>query len=121
MNLFDEQWEFLKDVARLIFEADDMGYKLTGGELYRPQEMQEIYYKQGKTRTLKSRHSRRLAIDFNISCRIRDKWILTYDYDLICPLSDFWESLSPKNKWGGNWKSLNDVGHFERRAYSKRR
>jgi hypothetical protein len=29
-------------------------------------------------------------------------------------LGAYWESLHPKNRWGGNFKSLVDCPHFER-------
>jgi len=31
-------------------------------------------------------------------------------------LGDYWESLDSLNRWGGNWKTLYDFPHFERRA-----
>ena len=31
-------------------------------------------------------------------------------------IGDKWESLSPYNYWGGNFKNLYDPGHFERRT-----
>jgi len=110
MGLVKEQWEFLKDVARLIKKAEELNIVLTGGELYRPQEMQEIYVSQGKSKTMKSNHRRRLAIDFNFF--IDDS--LTYSKEDIQELGDYWESLNPKNRWGGNWIGFVDVPHFER-------
>ena len=60
------------------------------------------------SKTLRSLHADRLAIDFNFFI----KGELTYDYDLIKPLGDYWESLDPNNKWGGNWH-YQDTPHFQ--------
>lgn len=111
MGKVDHQWEFLKDVALLIQKAETLGIVLTGGELYRTPEQQAIYLKEKKTRTSNSQHMERLAIDFNFFVRGK----LTYDKAAIQPLGDYWESLNPgQNRWGGNFKSILDVPHFER-------
>jgi len=41
--------------------------------------------------------------------------VLTYDIAVLRPLGEYWQSLHPKNSWGGFWKSFKDVPHFERR------
>ncbi len=110
MSLVAEQAAFLQDVAKLIVKAGSLGIVLTGGELYRTAEQQEIYLKTGKSKTSKSNHLKRLAIDFNFF--IDGK--LTYEKKLIQPLGDYWESLNPANRWGGNFKSFTDAPHFER-------
>ena len=110
MSKVIQQWEFLQDVGRLIEKAKQLGITLTGGELYRTLEQQAIYLKAGKSKTSKSKHLERLAIDFNFFIDGR----LIYDKKLIQPLGDYWESLHPANRWGGNFTSLIDTPHFER-------
>jgi hypothetical protein len=39
---------------------------------------------------------------------------LTYDIPTLKPVGEYWESLNPKNQWGGHWKSFKDVPHFQR-------
>jgi hypothetical protein len=39
---------------------------------------------------------------------------IIWDKEQIAPLGAYWESLHPKNRWGGNFKSLVDCPHFER-------
>ena len=39
-----------------------------------------------------------------------------YDVKALRPFGDYWESLNPKNSWGGSWASFKDVPHFERRV-----
>ena len=56
-----------------------------------------------------------MAIDFNF---FKDGK-LTYDYDVIKPLGDYWISLHEKNRWGGDFNKdgkkngFVDVPHFE--------
>jgi len=113
-SLSDEQWAFLKDVALLIQKAEELGYKVTGGELYRPKLMQKHYVETGKSKTMKSKHRKRLAIDLNFFVKDKEgKWKLTYKKEDVEPLGDYWEQLNPANRWGGKWK-FRDVPHFER-------
>jgi len=108
MKLSDHQWEFLQDVASLVKFAAHHGYKLTGGELYRPQEMQQIYFDAGKSKTLNSYHGKKCAQDLNC---FKDGKYLTKTEDIKL-LGDYWKSLNPLNKWGGDWGW--DANHFER-------
>jgi len=107
-GLSDEQWEFLKDVALLIQYAEDNGYKLTGGELYRTMYQQRYYVAHGLSWTYNSYHLKRLAIDFNLFI---DGKYTTKRQDYMS-LGIYWETLHPKNRWGGRF---NDSPHFERR------
>jgi len=109
MGLRQEQSAFLLDICKLIQFATEQGIELTGGELYRTIEQQKIYFDTGKSKTMNSNHLKRLAIDFNF---FKDGK-LTFDRQLLQPLGDYWASLHPKNRWGGNWKFV-DMAHFER-------
>lgn len=110
MSMVSEQNDFLLDVCKLIHFATNNGWKVSGGELYRTDEQQKIYFAQKKTLTMNSNHLRRLAIDINFFKN--DK--LTYDKDDLAGIGKYWESLNPKNRWGGNFKNLIDTPHFER-------
>lgn len=119
MSLLDEQFAFVGDVLKLIKKALEMGYDISFGEVQRPLEMQTLYVQTGRSKTMDSEHVRRCAIDLNIFKARR-----LCSRDEIKPLGDYWESLSPKNRWGGNWRGLVDLGksdfidapHFERRG-----
>lgn len=116
--LNDQQFEFLKDVAKLINASIEFGYKITGGELKRTEYQQKYYVDIGLSLTMDSDHLISMALDLNVFYRDdTDKWILTYDYDKIKPLGDFWKSLNPLNVWGGDFKSFKkkDSGHFARK------
>ena len=109
MSMVQEQAAFLLDVAKLIQYATSLGLVVTGGELYRTAEQQQIYVKTGRSRTLKSKHLERLAIDLNF---FKDGK-RTYE---VPEVGKFWESLSSKNSAGMFWKSFKDGPHFERRV-----
>jgi hypothetical protein len=116
MKLSDHQWQFLQHLADLITFARINGYKLTGGELERTEEMQKIYFKTGASKTMDSQHLKKLAIDLNVFFRGQ----LTYDWETVKVLGDFWESLDPLNRWGGDFNQDDkkngfiDTPHFER-------
>jgi hypothetical protein len=110
VTLSQHQAEFLLDVCKLIAFATKQGWMVTGGELYRTPEQQEIYVKTGRSKTMASKHLKRCAIDLNFFKEGKLSW----DKSALAPLGQYWESLSPLNRWGGNFKSLVDVPHFER-------
>lgn len=114
MGLRDEQMEFVKDVVlQLIPKAWQLGFEVTVGEVQRPPEMQKIYYDRGSSRTLtKSNHLVKCAIDLNL---FRNGRLASLNE--IRPLGEFWESLHPKNRWGGNFSNLKDGPHFERNQF----
>lgn len=111
MSIRNEQVFFVSDVIQLISHAQKLGFEITLGEAYRTPEQQEIYFRQGKTKTMDSYHLRRLAIDLNF---FKNGKYLIAKEDLQ-ELGDYWESLSAANSWGGNWESFVDTPHFERR------
>lgn len=96
----------MMDVAKLLIKGGQLGYQITGGELYRTEDQEKLYIQSGKSHTLNSNHLRRLAIDLN--CFIGGKLVIPRD------LGEYWESLDPKNRWGGNFPTLKDDDHFER-------
>lgn len=111
MSLFAEQAAFLLDMCRLVIRATELGFTVSARELGRTVEQQKMYVQQGRSKTLQSNHLRNCAVDLYF---MRDG-ALVYDVEVLRPLGDYWRSLSPKNDWGGFWKSFKDVPHFERR------
>jgi len=125
MKLSQYQAIFSYNVADLILYANSIGVALTFGEAYRPQSQQYLYYYgkdlrvldnslelvNGKVRskTLNSKHNKRLAVDFNFFIDGE----LTYDHPLIDKLGKYWEDMDSKNRWGGNFSSFRDAPHFE--------
>ena len=117
MGLVREQDLFMGDLARLVEWVRSRGLVVTGGELWRTKDQQQIYFRVGKSRTMASRHCDRLAVDLNIfKVRPEDGLpVLTYEKADLQEVGDYWESLDEKNSWGGNWAGFLDTSHFERR------
>ncbi len=111
-SLQKAQMEFTHDAVKLLAYIMGMGWGVSLGECWRPEEMQRLYVQQGKSKTMNSYHRKRLAIDLNC---YTPEGILTFKKEDIQKFGDFWEGLNPKNSWGGNWKSFLDTPHFERR------
>lgn len=113
MRLSDKQKQFSYDVARLIVYINERRYAVTMGEAQRTTDQQKIYVKTGRSKTHNSQHLKKLAIDlffFNFTGK------LVWDRKELQQFGNYWESLRPENKWGGNWKSFKDVPHFERQG-----
>lgn len=109
MSLSEKQQIFTRNIACLIQRAEALKIGLTFGHAWRSLEEQKRLKAEGKSKTLKSKHLSRLAVDFNFF--INGK--LTYDKHKLQCLGDYWESLHEDNRWGGNWTSFVDTPHFE--------
>lgn len=115
MSLSKQQRIFTLNISKLITYAYLNGIELTFGEAYRTKEQQAIYVKTGKSKTMNSNHLRRLAVDFNFFIN----GSLTYDFNAVKKLGDYWETLHPANRWGGDFNKNNikdgfvDTPHFE--------
>ena len=109
--LIENQRTFLLDVGRLIAWSEVARFVVTAGELWRPPEMQELYFKLGKSKVRAGgNHGRRLAVDLNIFLPSGTLATLAQ----IEPMGLFWESLHPLNRWGGHFSTIKDGPHFER-------
>jgi hypothetical protein len=93
-------------VAKLIQWADAHGYQLTFGEAWRTPQQAAWDVAHG-TGILHSLHIERLAIDFNL---FKDG-IWQTDAEAFRPLADFWKTLHPLCRWGGDFKTV-DGDHF---------
>lgn len=109
MSLVTRQFNFVQDVLLLIAFAIKLGFVVTFGEALRTPEQQKIYVESGRSKTMASDHLIRCAIDLNFFINGE----LIYDQEKLQPIGDYWESLRPGNRWGGNWKSFKDRPHFE--------
>lgn len=131
MTLGQSQRIFTKNIACLILYAYEIGFELSFGEAERtPSQVLLNYYgfdvvndsnglqlkKRDRTsKTLESRHPDRLAVDFNFFINGN----LTYKYEDVKPLGDYWVSLHNKNRWGGDFNKngikdgFMDTPHFE--------
>ena len=119
MSLSNTQWEFTRDIAKLILYAEWRGYKLTDAGGKRTEYQQAEYLRTGKSKTMNSDHLIGLAQDFNIFFDHDGDGDKDYTGALpnakeVCQvLGDFWCSLNHKNYWGGAWGW--DCPHFGRK------
>ena len=115
MKLSQYQRIFTSNVSKLIEFAYCNNIELTFGEAYRTREQQLIYVQTDRSRTMNSNHLKRLAVDFNFFIDGN----LTYKFKDIKKVGDYWESLHPLNRWGGDWNKNDikdgfiDTPHFE--------
>ena len=112
MTLRQHQVAFAKDTIKLYQFILEKGFEFTYGEVLRTPEQQAIYVKEGKSKTSLSNHLRKLAVDLAI---FKDGAFITTK-EILQEIGDYWESLNPLNRWGGNWTSILDTPHFERNA-----
>ena len=128
MKLSDHQDQFSYYVACLILFCRSNEVKVTFGEAYRTKDQQLLYrYGAGlkddvgglkltprpiRSKTLKSKHLQRLAVDLNFF--IKGK--ITYEKEDLQFIGDYWESLDERNEWGGNFNGWSDSPHFQYNA-----
>lgn len=114
MTLQQKQSIFAQNMARLINHVDAIGLSCTIGEVMRTPEQAEIYAKEGKG-IKDSLHCKKLAVDLFLF-NSNGKYLTEFkQYE---PLGQYWESLDPKNRWGGFFRSKYggsrvDCVHFE--------
>ena len=120
MKLSEKQAIFAKmvgDFLCAIFACKEItGVTVTLGEVHRTEYQQRRYVKTGKSKTYKSKHRQRLAIDLNMF--INGKYVT--DARKYRILGELWEKIG--GRWGGRFGvalcNYNvevgwDAGHFE--------
>lgn len=80
----------------------------------RTQKEQERLYKEGKSKTLNSRHLTGNAVDLAFSKGGKIDWKDRKPYILAANHFKFFMlNKKVKCRWGGDFKSLDDIYHFE--------
>ena len=110
MTLVRNQEKFTQDLVKLLNYLIQNDYTVRLGEVERTQAQQEIYIKQGKSKTNNSMHLKRCAADLHIFKN--GEWLPSKQQ--LQSIGDYWQSLDEHNRWGGNFKSFIDTPHFER-------
>lgn len=105
-GLPEYQQLFAVCVATLILRLEELQYRVTFGEAYRPPETAALYAKQGRG-IVKSLHCDRLAVDLNL---FRDGEYLTSTEDYRSA-GMIWKALNPFARWGGDFAKP-DGNHF---------
>jgi hypothetical protein len=107
MTLGEKQKLLPQLVAKLITFAYENGYQLTFGEALRTPEQAKLDAQKG-IGIENSLHTIKLAIDLNL---FKNGTYLTSTGDYK-PLGDYWKTLHPLCRWGGDFKSRPDGDHF---------
>ena len=97
----DLQWEFLQRVAVLVQHTELLGHKMTMSRGYASEAANAADGGHPE-----SAHLHRLAIDLNLF--VNNEYV-TGDHPVWHELGDFWKSLHPEARWGGDWR---DYNHF---------
>ena len=106
MTLGEKQRHFTQLVAKLITWCYENGYELTFGEAYRTPEQAALNAQTG-VGIANSLHTKRLGIDMNLFV---DGNYQTQS-SAYQPLGDYWKSLDPEARWGGDFTKP-DGNHF---------
>lgn len=109
MKLYEKQSIFAQNVAKLLQFIDHQGFNATFGETYRTPEQAKINAASGKG-IANSLHCQRLAIDLNLLDRGGSYLTDKCQYQ---PFGEYWKTLNPSNKWGGDFIHLVDSNHFQ--------
>jgi len=109
MTTNEMQHIFLRNAASLVYWMQNhyTGFWVLGGELWRTPEQAELNAKKG-TGSKNSLHISRLAID--IPMVDREKKAIVSDSEVYRPAGEYWKSLHPLNRWGGDIPG--DGNHF---------
>lgn len=124
MSLSKKQRTLTYNISKLIQFAHDLGIDMVGKEWGRTHDQQYMYYHgkrintvgelvdtSRKSWTMVGQHLLYLAVDFAFFPRGSN--IPIWEGEQLDIIGAYWESLHPKNKWGGNFKNNRDTPHFE--------
>lgn len=106
MTLGEKQELFVELLGRLIAWSYARGYRIRGGELWRPPETAALMAAKGAG-IANSLHTQKLAIDLNLFRG--GSWLTSSEAHR--PLGVFWKSLHPLCRWGGDF-SKPDGNHY---------
>lgn len=106
-ELSDKQKTFMRLLPRLIDYAHYLGFEVSIGDGYRdPRVFGQVGIKHGYGHA-NSCHKMRLAIDLNLFDK--GEYVTTSEGHKI--LGEYWKSLDPLCRWGGNF-STPDGNHY---------
>lgn len=106
-QLRDLQWLLLQCIAKTVTWCEANGYTLSGGELWRTPEQAALNAASGAG-IVNSLHLQRLAIDLNV---FKDG-VMAQTVDDFRPVGEYWKSLDPLCRWGGDFTTRPDADHF---------
>lgn len=108
MSIVIKRTKFFQDVCKLILEMKKQNIEFCPFRFFTTDEEQQKLLKEKKTQVLQSQHLQGLAIDLVLVRDGKVIWERTPEYDQAGALWTSWG-----HTWGGNWKTLEDIYHFE--------
>lgn len=111
MTKADARILMLRAMAHLITEAHKAGVRFIVYTFYRTQKEQDQKVAERRSQVAFSQHQDWLAIDI-VLLDEKDTAIWN-DHPSYHLLGEIWKSYHPLCRWGGDWKTLKDFGHFE--------
>ena len=113
LNLENEHPDLVEVVMLAGELAVERGLDFIITDGHRTYAEQVEYVKQGKSKTLKSRHLGGLAVDYVGLVHGR----VTYDAGVMTQIAECFKAAARKRKtpieWGGDWKSFKDMPHIQ--------
>jgi hypothetical protein len=107
-NILERRKKFFYDVCRMIIYLKTRGYEFAPTEYFRDFSRQQELVKEKKSQILQSKHVLGLAIDLVYVVDGEPVWQRCRAYE---EAGKYWKEAG--HTWGGDWKSLNDIYHFE--------
>ena len=108
MTLGEKQRLFMQLVGQfLVWIYQQPGYEVSGGELLRSKE-QALANAASGAGIANSLHLDKLAIDLQLFVN----GAYQTETEAYKPLGDFWKTLNPLCRWGGDFTSRKDGNHF---------
>lgn len=108
MTLGEKQRLFMRLLTKLLtWVHEQPDYELVGGELQRSKAQAEANAASGSG-IANSLHTKLLAIDLMLFI----KGIYQTESEAYRPLGEFWKSLHPLCRWGGDFQTRPDGDHF---------
>lgn len=107
MNLRELRIRFSQCLAALVLKAPELGVEVAVGEVLRPPRLAKLYAAEGKG-VANSVHIHGLAADL---AAYREGHYLTKSEDYKA-LGEYWKTLHPLARWGGDFETLKDGNHF---------
>lgn len=105
MTLGEKQELFASLLPYLLLKAEDLGFKVRIGDLYRDSRVHGVYGEKKGYGSQWSMHKLRLAVDLNL---MKEGILMTFTEEHK-ELGMWWESLHPLCRWGGRF---NDGNHY---------
>lgn len=111
MTLGEKQRLFMRLLPRLIDRAHELGFELTGGDLFRDPRVHGAIGEKKAYGHPKSAHKHKLAIDLNLFKDADSDGDLDYleKTEFHRPLGEWWEQQHDLCRWGGRF---DDGNHY---------